>query len=97
MPGHWRNPTCSNIIGFASAALSAPFAASLLRAEQAQSLPHPGPWPIQRGYNLQPRADQLKAMRKQDLTTQEPLEVDRLYRQLEQSSQEMLERRHVSR
>jgi hypothetical protein len=88
---------CRNTIGFAGAALSLLFALSLARAEEAKPLPHAGPWPIQQGHNLQPRADQLKAMRKEDLTMQESLEVDRLYRQLEESSQQMLERRHVSR
>ena len=87
----WRNA-----LGFAGAALL--FTVSLARAEEPKPLPHPGPWPIQQGHNLQPRADQLKAMRKQDLTAPESLEVDRLYRQLEESSQQMLERhRHVSR
>ena len=88
---------CRNIIGFAGAPLSVLVAVSIASAEQAKPLPHPGPWPIQQGHNLQPRADQLKAMRKQDLTTLESLEIERLYRQLEESSQEMLERRQVSR
>jgi hypothetical protein len=88
---------CGNTIGFAGAALSVLFALSLGWAGQAKPLPHPGPWPIQQGHNLQPRADQLRAMRKEDLTTRESIEVDRLYRQLEESSQQMLRRRHVSR
>jgi len=69
---------------------------SLGRAEEVKSLPHPGPWPIQHGHNLQPREDQLRAMQRQDLTPQESREVDRLYERLEQSSQHMLEH-HVSR
>ena len=88
---------CTKTIGVAGAALSVLFAVSLARAEQTKPLPHPGLWPIQQGHNLQPRAAQLKAMRQKDLTTQESLEVERLYRQLEDSSHEMLERRHVSR
>jgi hypothetical protein len=88
---------CGNKVGFAGAMMGVLFAVSLARAEEAKPLPHPGPWPIQQGHNLQPRADQLNAMRKEDLTLQESLEVDRLYRQLEERSQEMLEHRHVSR
>ena len=71
-----KKPICGNTIGFAGAALSVLFALSLGWAGQAKPLPHPGPWPIQQGHNLQPRADQLKVMRKEDLTTQESLEVE---------------------
>ena len=59
-----KKPICGNTIGFAGAALSVLFALSLGWAGQAKPLPHPGPWPIQQGHNLQPRADQLEAMRK---------------------------------
>ena len=88
---------CRKTVGFAGAMMGVLFAVSLAGAGQVKPLPHRGPWPIAQGHNLQPRADQLKAMRKEDLTPQESLEVDRLYRQLEESSQEMLARRHVSR
>jgi hypothetical protein len=73
------------------------YTASLGSAEEPKSLAHPGPWPIQHGHNLQPREDQLRAMQRQDLTPQESREVDRLYKQLEESSQNMLEHRHASR
>jgi hypothetical protein len=88
-----------NRIRFAVISLSVTslYTVSLGRAEEAKSVPHPGPWPIQHGHNLQPREDQLRAMQRQDLTPQESGEVDRLYKQLEQSSQKMLEHRHVSR
>jgi hypothetical protein len=46
-------------------------------------LPHRGPWPIWHWHNHQPRRDQLRAMHKRDLTSEEAREVDRLYWELE--------------
>jgi hypothetical protein len=86
-----------NTIAFAGVTLGVLFAVSQGRAEVAKPLPHSGPWPIRNGHNLQPRDDQLRAKQSQDLTPQESREVDQLYRQLEESSQEILEHRHVSR
>lgn len=89
-----RNPIGSEVLVLSMAWL---YAVSPGRAEEAKSLPHPGPWPIQHGHNLQPREDQLRAMQRRDLTPQESREVDRLYEQLEQSSHNILEQHHVSR
>jgi hypothetical protein len=86
-----------NAVGFAGIALSSLFTLSLARAEEAKPPRHPGPWPIQQGHDLQPRADQLKAMGREDITAQESREIDRLYRQLEANSQEMLDRSRASR
>ena len=84
-------------IRFACVAVGALLVVSIGRAEEIKPLPHVGAWPIQHGHNLQPRADQLKAMQREDLTPQESREVDRLYQQLEDNSREMLENRHLSR
>jgi hypothetical protein len=85
-----------NAVGLAGVALGSLLTLSLARAEEAKALPHAGPWPIQRGHNLQPRADQLRAMGRDDMTVQESREIDRLYKQLEANSQEMLGRSHRS-
>jgi len=98
VPGH-RGKTMlhRNAVGFAGVALCALLTLSVARAEETKPLPHPGPWPIQHGHNLQPRADLLEAMRREDLTAQESRDIDRLYGQLEASSQKMLEHSHESR
>jgi len=59
--------------------------------------PHPGPWPIEHGHNLQPRRDQLRAMNVRDLTPEQAREVERLYEQLEASSTKILEPHRASR
>ena len=84
-------------VGLAAIALGSLFTLSLARAEEAKPLPHTSPWPIQQGHNLQPRADQLRAMGRDDITAQESREIDRLYKQLEANSQEMLDHSRGSR
>jgi hypothetical protein len=86
-----------NTVGIAGVALCALFTLSAASAEETKPVRHPGPWPIQHGHNLQPRAGQLEAMRREDLTAQESREIDRLYGQLEASSRKMLEHSHESR
>jgi len=54
-------------------------------AEHATTL-HPGPWPIRNWHQLQPRADQLKAMHTDDLTPEDARKVEQLYWQLEGQS-----------
>jgi hypothetical protein len=86
-----------NAVGLGGVALGALFALSLARAEEAKPASHPGPWPIQQGHNLQPRADQLRAMGRHDVTAEQSREIDRLYKQLEANSQQILDHSRGSR
>jgi hypothetical protein len=66
------------------APMPAGHARDLTRDSARDSAPiHPGPWPIWHWHNHQPRRDQLRAMHKRDLTSEEAREVDRLYWELE--------------
>jgi hypothetical protein len=87
----------SNTLGAAGVVLGVLLTLSRATAEEAKPRPHPGPWPIQQGHNLQPRADQLRAIGREDVTSQESREIDRLYKQLEANGPEMQDHSHGSR
>jgi hypothetical protein len=60
--------------------------ASLLLANigSAEGSPpiHEGTWPIRNGHNYQPTEHELRALHLEDVTPDQPREIDRLYDQL---------------
>ena len=54
---------------------------------------HAGPWPIHNGRDHQPTQDELRALHKQDVTSDQANEIDRLYDELLSTTKQILGQR----
>jgi hypothetical protein len=67
-----------------------PFLPALGSAEDAPPPLHQGPWPIYHGRQHQPTQGELNAQHRQDVTSDQAGDIDRLYDQLLSNSEKIL-------